>query len=1232
MERHESMSRARSSLAALMLLTVLLAASWPSQGISHGSATLGSPARTEVLSYEVVFEEPEVVELEGGCLVRIPGCGLTAEPGAPLLPRRTVAALLPPGGKPLNVTVEALDGRELPGTYDVLLAPEPRLLGDPAAPLGGPEGVGDLGLGVYPGRLYELGTRVQVWRGFRLLPLTLFPVQYDLAEGKLTFYSRFEITIVVERAEAEPARPNSAILRALRELALNPEVLDEYEIAPGSGKGYLIITRPLFEGAANQLKALLEGEGFTVHVEYVDDIVDEYEGTDVPEKIRNCIRYYYENYDYEDLYVLLLGDADPDDATAGYTLDKDWEVPTRYVYNPDPDDGYDEYYTGLPNDLTPTDYYYAGLDGTWDDDGDGYYGERPENSGAGVDEADWLAEVWVGRLPVRTAGQASAFVGKLEDYLSGLREREKPMLLLGAHLYDSDPDDYTDGAWLCEKVAEFYPPEVTKRRLYENEGNLTYGNVVNEINTWDPEFVCSASHGSPGGLWLYWTDETFADRYTPDYVANTGLVWYAMACLSGAFDIDEDSKGTCFSEAMARDADGSSVAHAGATRVTWGYISEWFLYGLAGMQGWLFWYFLSRAGPEGPGEALYTADAQYYFIWQPYVENREVDRKVLFAEMLSGDPALPTARGSATYYGPPERQIGEEVDVEGWGFAPNAGISVYLERFHWDTYEHERIFVGEDATDAEGHFYTTFTVPEQVELGVWYDVMVADEKGNYIYAGSIYMKECQLILKPDRGHGSFLVNATGLGFAPNSAVDLYMVNILLAEFNTDDNGRFTGFFIVPSANPGAYEVRAVDEYGHEATRTLYVIDVTPLSVLIDVGSIHFRGERAEFYILTLYNGTRVDAEITSAKLYRGGQFLADLTGSVGRVALGLYRVTYTIPSDAPTGTYTLVAEAHYTDDFVDSRGAGLRSFLVSPTFQRWNITLEDIRGDVATIKTDVYEIEMDLDELREMLEDVNATLVEVRGDVAVIKANLTYISAKLDVLNATLVTLIEDSKGEVLAAIDTAVGTIRADLGTVLELLDAIKSTLGEVAEDVEAIRVTIEGWTGATATVAGRSLLVLTTSELVEGPEVLDSAILRLRVAGPPGTSGEVVLVVQKAILRALGASIEDVVALVDKVPVELSWSDEGTYYVLRLSYTHPADEVVIHLRGRLDDDGDGLANWEEFARGLDAQSPDTDGDLWPDGTDPWPKDPTMPNVPVGVSAGAVATSLALFIKRRRG
>src|SRR5512139_772294 len=56
--------------------------------------------------------------------------------------------------------------------------------------------------------------------------------------------------------------------------------------------------------------------------------------------------------------------------------------------------------------------------------------------------------------------------------------------------------------------------------------------------------------------------------------------------------------------------------------------------------------------------------------------------------------------------------------------------------------------------------------------------------------------------------------------------------------------------------------------------------VTPglpnLEVDIDVGSIHFRGELAEFYILVSHAGKRVDAQV-SASLYFGGALIADLT-------------------------------------------------------------------------------------------------------------------------------------------------------------------------------------------------------------------------------------------------------------------------------------------------------------------------------------------------------------------
>jgi len=99
--------------------------------------------------------------------------------------------------------------------------------------------------------------------------------------------------------------------------------------------------------------------------------------------------------------------------------------------------------------------------------------------------------------------------------------------------------------------------------------------------------------------------------------------------------------------------------------------------------------------------------------------------------------------------------------------------------------------------------------------------------------------------------------------------------------------------------------------------------VGPLDVEVDVGSIHYRGETAEFYILVSSMGEPIDANI-SAILRAHGTLFADLSASVEHVHKGLYRVPYTIPTDAPTGTYVLVVEAGY----LTIKGTSLKCFLL----------------------------------------------------------------------------------------------------------------------------------------------------------------------------------------------------------------------------------------------------------------------------------------------------------------
>jgi len=128
--------------------------------------------------------------------------------------------------------------------------------------------------------------------------------------------------------------------------------------------------------------------------------------------------------------------------------------------------------------------------------------------------------------------------------------------------------------------------------------------------------------------------------------------------------------------------------------------------------------------------------------------------------------------------------------------------------------------------------------------------------------------------------------------------------------------------------------------------------VEPLDVEVDVGSIHYRGEMAEFYVLVSYMGQPIDANISAILRGRGGTWFEDLSIYVEPLGDGLYRVPYPIPTDAATGTYVLVVEAYY----LTVMGTSLRCFLLraresTTPSQVWVVGGIFVAVAVATIAT-----------------------------------------------------------------------------------------------------------------------------------------------------------------------------------------------------------------------------------------------------------------------------------------
>jgi PKD repeat protein len=267
----------------------------------------------------------------------------------------------------------------------------------------------------------------------------------------------------------------------------------------------------------------------------------------------------------------------------------------------------------------------------------------------------------------------------------------------------------------------------------------------------------------------------------------------------------------------------------------------------------------------------------------------------------------------------------------------------------------------------------------------------------------------------------------------------------------------------------ALEVTDNHGFTNSTTKYVQVVDVaTYLDVDIDVGTIHFSGEKAEFYILITWLGDRVEASQITAVLYFNGSRFEDLTSKIEPITRGFYRITYTLPSTASSGTYTLLVEASY----FNLKGTAIKSFLVSQTLTDWDPLLVDIKDEIATIIIpNLWQIKADL-------ATIKATLVGIEGTVGRINSTVGEIRVNLDLINATITDIIVNSKGEVLAEINSTMGTITVkldDLGATLtgimvnsegEIIAEIETVLEVVTTKLEVINGTISNIDGNVAII----------------------------------------------------------------------------------------------------------------------------------------------------------------------
>lgn len=459
---------------------------------------------------------------------------LSGEPGAPLLPLISRVFILP-GVCEVSDPRVSLEFPESPNGsgYSVPAAQAVRPVGGTGMSPQVPSTIGINGeaplVSVHSGTILNSAT---------IVSLSINPWRYEPLSGELSLavsctaelnWTPAGTAVQLSRLQAETVN-----YRLQQIAADNGAVFTSAVRGSDAAVDYLIITGDSFSDELAPLVNLLEYRSYTVELVTVDDIGGSWSGIDLQEDIRNCISYYALNQGTT--YVLLAGDENV--------------VPPRDVYME---------CEGLI-ETAPCDLYYADLDGSWDGNGNGIYGEYE-------DSLDLYADVILGRLLFSTPESAETIVQKnLEYSADSSSDWYRQAVLCGAQLF---PDVGYTGAKGCEMTAGFFPPDYDLVRAYEIEvGDYsdTYLPVIYGGAGWNHY----AGHGNDRGV--YWGDfRGIMSVSKMDGFSNQGR--YGIHSSIGCHTGDFTDPGTNLCDTLLTQPDGGGIACFFNT--TWGWEGFW---------------------------------------------------------------------------------------------------------------------------------------------------------------------------------------------------------------------------------------------------------------------------------------------------------------------------------------------------------------------------------------------------------------------------------------------------------------------------------------------------------------------------------------------------------------------------------------------------------------------------------------------------------------------------------
>ena len=363
----------------------------------------------QILKFEYLFSEIQIEGSGAEKSISVKNCRNTGLYGNPSLPWRACNLALPLGTVVERVVVTPI----LVDTFTIQGIVRPAGYVRPIS-MQQPVGEAEPNVKVYSssdfiGQNFDnIDVSIQVFNSLPVMMFNLLPVKYNPLQGKLIFYKKVVVEIYGKLGNKYPnmSQHNINILECFidnNELSIRglPQNSDINQV------DILLITSLQYINDLSTLTQNYHSIGKKTKIVTTESIQTSFGGSDLAEKIRNCIKYYTENKSTN--YVLLAGDTEI--------------IPTRKLRSVVQS-------SNIYTEDIPSDLYYSAIDGSWDTNQNGIFGEPTE--------ADLLPDVAIGRIPFSNRTELHNILVKITRYqFSPVVDDTNKPLLVGEHLWDN---------------------------------------------------------------------------------------------------------------------------------------------------------------------------------------------------------------------------------------------------------------------------------------------------------------------------------------------------------------------------------------------------------------------------------------------------------------------------------------------------------------------------------------------------------------------------------------------------------------------------------------------------------------------------------------------------------------------------------------------------------------------------------------------------------------------------